>query len=447
MSVWLRPQFGAGGAVREEHVIHRNGSRSSTASSITPSDRPVRRSGRPSDWLAWGMLTLTGLLVLAGAILTLVSPVGHRGHDFVGIPNLLLTLPFVLGNALVGAMVAAKRPANPVGWLLAICGVLVALDGLARAYAIYGLFTQPGSLPLAPIVAWLNAWTWQLTFGLTLAVIPLIFPTGGPPSPAWRPLVGLAVAFVAVWTLGAAFGPRTIYLDWRSEYTLANPFGQPYLTGWWRIIAGERVGPLVALAASIGAVALISRLIGSRGEERQQLKWIAFAAGVSAAGAVLIGAAGAWTGGFALVALGLTALPLAAGIAILKNRLFDIDVLISNALTYAMLTALLAGLYGGVTVLVQRLSVLVSGQQSDATLILAAVIAGVAFTPVKNRLQAIVDRRFKAANPTDGTPASPATVAELASELARLRAKVDSLESVSLQDALHRRHVSRGTET
>jgi hypothetical protein len=197
--------------------------------------------------------------------------------------------------------------------------------------------------------------------------------------------------------------------------------------GWWLIIAGERVGPPVALAATIGAVALFSRLIGSRGEERQQLKWIAFAAGVSATGAVLIGAMGAWNGGFALVALGLTALPLTAGIAILKNRLFDIDVIISNALTYAMLTALVAGLYGGVTTLIQRLSVLVSGQQSDSTLMLATIIAAIAFTPVKNRLQALVDQRFKSAKAPNDAPASAATVAQLAAELARLRAKVDSL--------------------
>ena len=219
------------------------------------SDGAVRRSLRRSDWLAWGMLLLTGLLVIAGGILTLMSPGAHRGHDFVGIPNLVLTLPFVLGNALVGAMVAAKRPANPVGWLLATCGVLVGLDGFARVYAISGLFIQPGSLPFAPFVAWINAWTWQLTFGLMLAVIPLIFPNGRPPSRAWRPVVGLALGFVVVWTLGAAFGPRTIYLDWRSDYTLANPFGQPYLTGWWLIVAGEGAGPLVALAAAIGAVA------------------------------------------------------------------------------------------------------------------------------------------------------------------------------------------------
>ena len=230
------------------------------------SDTAVGRPPRASDWLAWGIFALTGMLVLAGGILTLMSPADQRGQDFVGLPNLVLTLPFVLGNALVGAMVAAKRPANPVGWLLASCGVLVALDGLARAYAIYGLFLQPGSLPFAPLMAWVNAWTWQLVFGLMLAVIPLIFPNGRPPSRAWRPFVGLALAFVVAWTLGAAFGARTIYLDWRSDYTLANPFGR---TDWW-VIMSAGAGPLVAIAATIGAAALVARLIGSRGEERQQ---------------------------------------------------------------------------------------------------------------------------------------------------------------------------------
>lgn len=140
------------------------GARGTNTSSIVRhdargSDRAVRRSLRPGDWLAWGMLLLTGSLVLAGGILTLMSPADHRGHDFVGVPNLVLTLPFVLGNALVGAIVGARRPANPVGWLLATCGLLVGLDAFARAYAIYGLFIQPGSLPFAPLVAWFNAWT------------------------------------------------------------------------------------------------------------------------------------------------------------------------------------------------------------------------------------------------------------------------------------------------
>jgi hypothetical protein len=391
---------------------------------MTGHNRLVRAAPGSSDWLAWGMLILTVLLVLASGLLLLLSPTDYRGHDVAGVANLVLTLPFVLGNAIVGAFVAARRPANPVGWILGVCGVLVGLDGFARAYAIYGLFIQPGSLPFAVRMAWLNAWTLQLTFGLMLTIVPLLFPAGQPPSRRWRPLVWLVVGFLVVWTHGAAFAPRTIYLDWPSGYTVANPFGLPYLAGWWPFLAGERAGPPMAIAATIGAAAVISRLVRARGEERQQLKWIAFAAGVSASGAVLIGAMGAWDGGFALVALGLTALPLAAGIAILKHRLFDIDVIISTTLTYAMLTALVAGLYGGVTTLVQRLSVLVAGQQSDGTLIVAAI----AFTPVKNRLQGVVDRRFKSPGGASDAPATAAAVAELSAELARLRGQVDSLQ-------------------
>jgi hypothetical protein len=161
------------------------------------------------------------------------------------------------------------------------------------------------------------------------------------------------------------------------------------------------------------------------------LKWIVFAGGVSAAGAILIAATGAWTGGFALVALGLTALPIAAGIAILRSRLFDIDVIISNTLTYAMLTAFVAGLYGGVTTLVQRLSILVTGQQPDSTLIIAAVVAAVTFTPVKNSLQAVVDQRFKSANAPKRDSASASAIADLSAEMAQLRARIDRLQATS----------------
>jgi hypothetical protein len=380
-----------------------------------------------TGWLAWGLWLLTMVLAMAGGLLVVLSPPDRRGHDFLGLPDLVLALPFTVGSATVGALVAARRPGNPVGWLLGTCGVLVGLDEFARTYAIYGLFIRPGSLPAAALVAWLNAWTWQLTFGLMITLVPLIFPTGRPPSSRWRPLVWLACAFIAAWTLSAAFGPGTIYLDWRFGYTLRNPLGQPDLAGWSVILAGERAGPPMALAATIGAAALLTRLMRATGEERQQLKWIAFAAGISATGVVLVGAVGAGKVGFALIAVGLTALPLTAGIAILRNRLFDIDVIISNALMYAMLTTLVAGLYGGVTTLVQRLSILLVGQQSDATLVMAAIVAAIAFTPVKNRLQGVVDQRFKSAGAPKEPLAPAAAVAELSAEVARLRAKVESL--------------------
>jgi hypothetical protein len=230
---------------------------------------------------------------------------------------------------------------------------------------------------------------------------------------------------VGTWAVGAAFGPGTIYLDWRTGYTLPNPLGQPFLAGWWLLLAGERVGPPLAVAATIGAGALLARLVRARGAERRQLEWIAFAAGISATGVVLVGATSARMVGFTLVAVGLTALPLAAGVAILRHRLFDIDVFIGNAVLYALLTALVAGLYGGLTMLGQRLWVLAAGQQSDATLVMAAIVAGIAFTPVKNRLQAVVDRRFKSGGAPKEAPASAAALAELSAEVARLRAKLE----------------------
>jgi hypothetical protein len=363
----------------------------------------------------------------------MVSPIDRRGHEFLllGLPDFVLTLPFILGSATVGALVTSKRPANPIGWLLAASGLLAALDQFARAYAIFGLFIQPGALPAAALVGWLNAWTWQLTFGLTIIVLPLVFPTRRPRSRVWVALLWLAWGFIAVWTLTAAFGPRNIFLDWRFGYTLANPFGQVSLADWvW--LAGERVAPVTALAAAIGVGGLAARLVRARGEERQQLKWIALAAGVAATGVLLV-AVGAPRVGVAVIALGLTLVPLAAGVAILQHRLFDIDVVISNALMYVVLTAFVAGLYGGVTMLIQRGWILLAGQQSDATLVIAAIIAAVAFTPAKNRLQARVDDRFKSSTGTKEV----ATVSELAAEVARLRADVDALsrEAASEQRA------------
>jgi hypothetical protein len=276
------------------------------------------------------MLLLTLILVGAGALIALNSRSDDGVPELVGVRNVLLTSPFVLGNAVVGVLIALRRSSNPLGWLMATCGLLVALDGFARTSAIQRMSIQPGSLPGVELVAWFNAWTWQLTFALMLVIIPLIFPTGRPPSPSWRPLLWLGIGFAAAWTLSAAFRPGTIYLDWRSEYSVTNPLGLTFLSGWWLMLSNERAGPPVALAAAIGAGALIKRVVHARGEERQQLKGIVFAGAVSAAGAILVAATGAWTGGFALVALGLTALPIAAGIAILRSRLFGVDVITSK---------------------------------------------------------------------------------------------------------------------
>jgi len=173
---------------------------------------------RSRDLLVRGLWAVTIVLAAAAGVTVILSPPDRRGHDFwiLGLPDLVLTLPFMIGSATVGAIVASKRPANPVGWLLGACGFLAALDEFARAYAIYGLFIQPGSVPAPAFVAWFNAWTWQLTFGLTIILLPLIFPTSQSRTSRWVALVWLASGFVGVWTLVAAFGPRTIYLDWRS---------------------------------------------------------------------------------------------------------------------------------------------------------------------------------------------------------------------------------------
>jgi hypothetical protein len=331
------------------------------------------RAVRRLAWALW--LVALGLLV---AGLAIAAP-------DVAAPSEVLAdvLAFGAVGALlfgpVGAFLAARRPRNPVGWLLAGYGVLLAFLWFTVAY-VGELFDfrlrPPGSLPGADWVAWAFAVVWHPGYGL-LFLLLILFPHGRLPSPRWRPLAWGGAAFYAVLALCAAVSPAVT----RDYFASARPVLR--LPG--AALAGPVFETILAgnfLLLAVAMASLLVRLRRARGEERQQVKWFVYSVTVALA-AVLLGFL-VLGGGYLVPLLG--AIPVSAAVAIQRYRLYDIDRIINRTVVYGLLTVLLGlGYAGAVLLLGQRSSLAVAG----ATLAVAA-----AFQPARRRIQQAVDRRF-----------------------------------------------------
>ena len=297
------------------------------------------------------------------------------------------TVLYALSNAtfaVAGALIALRHPRNPIGWLLCANGTQVALTDLAQGY---GLRAAELGWPGGPAAEWVNTTSWA--FGsLILNPIFLLFPDGRLPGRRWRWVLwanGLGVALaVPGWGLGHisdgefASGHNPLATD-------AVPANLLFIVGSVLI-----VGPLVASVTALGV-----RLRAARGALRQQLKWFTYAAAVT--GVVLPTALvlwNMWPGVRILPAVALTALPIAACVAILRYRLYDIDVVINRTLVYGTITVLLAAAFAA-TVLTLGTAL---GRGSPVATAVATLVVAVAFRPLRARVQAGVDRRFNRAH-------------------------------------------------
>jgi hypothetical protein len=305
-------------------------------------------------------------------------------------PDVPAAVVGILSAVTVGAVLASRRPAHPVGWLLLTLGLSLVASGVATQYVSYGLLARPGALPAAAYVALYPNGIALYLAAACLAFILLLTPTGTlPPGRVWRWWANLAKAALAVGVVTAVPAPLT-----EPYQAVANPLAVPALTGLV-VVAGavSLVGSGLAFLAA--AWSLVVRFRRARGTERQQLRWIALAAVLTLAAVfVLAGLLAAGTrdpvvlGWVTAVCIAL--LPLATGAAILRYRLYDLDRIISRTLAYGLLTLLLGLGYAGV--------VLGLGQLlgRDSSLVVAAATLAVAgvFQPARRRIQALVDRRF-----------------------------------------------------
>jgi hypothetical protein len=289
----------------------------------------------------------------------------------------------------VGAVLAARRPRHPVGWLLLGLGLSQVLHDLTYSYTRYGLVARPGALPAASYLAGFNnglVLSWISCAGFVL----LLTPTGKLPSARWRWWARITAAAAAVWLLGSVVDPAPL----RPEYPdIGNPLAVPALFG--PLVALPAAAIVVVVALIVGAVSLVLRFRHARGVERQQLRWLTW--GATLAAAALLVAMAALTvedSGSTLLnlALGVCAalLPLATGAAILRYRLYDLDRIISRTLAYGLLTLLLGLGYAGAVLGLGRLL-----PQGSSLVVAAATLAGAAvFQPARRRIQQLVDRQF-----------------------------------------------------
>ena len=348
----------------------------------TYSAAPVSRGARPLAWLAWGLCCVSLTLVIVGLAIGTANaaPVWRQ-----------LYLAALVASALVGGLVAARRPRNPVGWLFLGSSVSYALFAVAYQYALAGMAAGRGDEPLVAMAAWATSFLTLPGVGLILGILPLYYPTGRLPGPRWRPVAWYSIVTLALSALLAAARPGELSQLPGAE----NPFGVealrpllPALDGVW----------LVALLGSIVAAvaALVARLRGSRGAERQQMKWLAFAVlawvALVLVSSVLSGLREEWyevPALEALIGLAFAASPVAAGVAVLRYRLYAIDTLISRTLLYSVLTAAVAALYA---LVVGYLSALSGTSRNFMVAVVATGVVAVAFHPLRVALQRQVNR-------------------------------------------------------
>jgi hypothetical protein len=344
--------------------------------------------------LAWSAFGLTVVVAVTATVFAFVDDGTRLPPPDSGEITWAGSLTFavmIAAFAALGALLASRRPRNPIGWILCASPLCLAFTELARNWYVHTLIAEPGSLPLTSGLMWAANWAWIPGFMPLLTLLLLLFPDGRPPSRRWRPVGWLAGLAMALLIVGYAFAPGAL-----EDYPrVDNPVGVEGTVGD-ALEVFQGVGfPFFALAAIGSMASLVVRFRRSRGVERQQLKWMAAAAALVVA-AWLVNAFFDQVVGSdisLILPLALLALPTAATVAILRYRLYDLGLVVNRTLVYGALTAALAGSYLGIVLLLQ---LALEPLTSDSGLAIAGSTLAVAalFRPLRGRIQELVDRRF-----------------------------------------------------
>jgi hypothetical protein len=363
-------------------------------------------STRAISWLAWSLAALCVVLFLAAVVLQIVTlpvrPPSSWGTGGISTP-LWAILPF-LPFPIVGALIASRRPRNPIGWICLAAGIIWMMGMVSGSYALYGLrMARPDSIPYPAAVGSLSEFLPPTAILLGTLLI-LLFPDGSLPSSRWRPVAFFCGAVIAANIVVGILVPGPL----PEVRNVRNPFGldeQPWLAD-----ANGAIGLLFPLCLLGSALSLIVRYFRSETEVREQIKWLAFAASVVAlgvSGAIIhgsifsSGAAGSTDPLFGnlledTITLSFGGVPVAIGFAVLKYRLYDIDILINRTLVYGSLTIMLATVYlGGVTA-TQALFQTLTGQEDlpQLAIVASTLVIAALFNPLRRRVQSFIDRRF-----------------------------------------------------
>jgi len=364
-------------------------------------------NARGASWLAWSLAGISLALFVAGTALYALARSAHvSSRDIGGVGEMLVIVPF-LAFLLVGALLASRRPRNPIGWILLADGFLWMLIVLIDYYGDYGL-ASPGSLPFPVAVAALSQWFWVPTVGLLGIYLLLLFPDGRLPSRRWRPLAWLSGVMIVLLSTAEGLYPGPL----PERGGVRNPFGLEEHP--WIADAEIVLLPLLPLCILASAVSLVLRFRRSGGEVREQIKWIAFAAafmgllylvsmGVGMVKVLISAPETPSTGGelpswfdilWNVAVLSFAGVPVAVGFAVLRYRLYDIEVIINRALVYGALTASLALAYLGSVVFLQYILRALTGEGSQLAVVASTLTIAALFSPLRQRIQGFIDRRF-----------------------------------------------------
>ena len=355
------------------------------------SDKALRR-------LAVSLFGLCAILTVATLAFTIVE--FARGEVKIGTVDFLSGFIFLADGlvfAAVGTVIAQQQPRNTIGWLLLPVGVLWSLGLTLGIYADYGVNVAPGSVPAPALANALVDWTWVPAVGIMATFVPLLYPNGHLPSSRWRWLAWLSASVMVVLSLAFITDPHA-FSDSSLDH-VANPLAID-LPSWVRSVI-EKVFVLFPLCMLASAVAAIGRYRRSNGIERLQMKWLVTAGAFFAAffgGMLLLGTIpsvnnnATWTAvANFLLPITFMLFPLAIGAAVLRYRLYDIDVVISRSLVFGALASFITLVYVAVVVGIGHL--FSSGNRPNLALSIAATaIVAVAFEPVRNRLQKFANR-------------------------------------------------------
>lgn len=349
----------------------------------------MRRTQLP----ALAILALLALTSAGFAVLEAGSDVGQDAVESLLITHGLFTL--------VGAWILLARPGNRIGWLFAVVGLLAMTGQLAQNYSIFALVevTAADAPPFGVAAAWYAEWYWMPWLFLFLSGTSLLFPTGRPLSRRWGHVAWSIAITAAILTVLTAMDPvldvDSLEGDANPSVEVSNPigispFGDPDEAPLVFLFL-----PLLFLSAITAVISLVMRFKCSSGEEREQMKWMVSGAVVMVGGFILFGALDGFGYDVPDVLEGtLTSiLPLAAAAAILRHRLYDIDVVINRTLVYGLLTAILAAAYLGIVVTLQSVLAGVT-EESDLAVAASTLAVAALFGPLRSRVQVFIDQRF-----------------------------------------------------
>ncbi len=349
-------------------------------------------SHRTATWLAWSLCALSLALTALSLLLLALNRSDPNTHIYeYWQVDTLVPVSF----SIIGAIIASRLPANPLGWLFCAAACVAAVDHFSAEYALYALLAQPTSLPAGEALAWLASWAWILYAGC-IALSLLLFPNGRPPSRRWRWLAWLSVILTIAGAVWVAFSPGVI----GNLGSIRNPLGIEGLPSGFQPVQTIMLALLFVAALST----LVVRLRRARGIERQQIKWPAFTVVVMAGSSFLsdtaiseaIGLRWLEWAGYVIFIPALIGFPISIGIAIVRYRLYEIDLIINRTLVYGALSATLALIYFGGVATTQAIFRALTGQQEQPQLaiVISTLLIAALFNPLRRRIQRFIDRRF-----------------------------------------------------